>query len=387
VKLFAAPRPALLLVSAVSAVALVASGLVLGGGAASAAPARDPGTADATSWRVNGPRGSALDGVVRLDDDGEVALDVVADGDTVLSATRLGLRGSDGDLTTGLTFVERRERRVSDSYTMTTGKSVRRSYVHTESVFTFADAAGARLGVAVRVSRDGVAYRYLLDGAGEHRVDDESGAWEPASDGPAWMQRSYAVNYEAEWTTTTAKAGNGGGSVGFPVLFQQGDRYALVTEADLHGDYSGAHLTHMAGSLRYDVDLFEGRPVTAAGPLSTPWRVAIVGDRPPSSARTWSTTWPPRAPWTRARTGSGPAGRAGAGSPTGTARGTRSGSGTSSTSPRATAGSTCCWTRAGTRAGCRARCATPTRRASTSSRGSTAATCARRSSATSGCRA
>lgn len=287
-KLFAAPRPALLLVSAVSAVALVASGLVLGAGAASAAPARgtdtadtpDPAAATASSWRVNGPRGSALDGVVRLDDDGEVALDVVADGDTVLSATRLGLRGSDGDLTTGLTFVERRDRRISDSYTMTTGKSVRRSYVHAESVFTFADAAGARIGIAVRVSRDGVAYRYLLDGAGEHRVDDESGAWEPASDGPAWMQRSYAVNYEAEWTTTTAAAGNGGGSVGFPVLFQQGDRYALVTEADLHGDYSGAHLTHTAGSLRYDVDLFEGRPVTSTGALSTPWRVAVVGDLP-----------------------------------------------------------------------------------------------------------
>jgi hypothetical protein len=209
-----------------------------------------------------------------------VALDVVADGDTVLSATRLGLRGSDGDLTTGLTFVERRDRKVSDSYTMTTGKSVRRSYVHTESVFTFADAAGARIGIAVRVSRDGVAYRYLLDGAGEHRVDDESGAWEPASDGPAWMQKSYAVNYEAEWTTTTAAAGNGGGDVGFPVLFQLGDRYALVTEADLHGDYSGAHLAHTAGSLRYDVDLFEGRPVTSTGPLSTPWRVAVVGDLP-----------------------------------------------------------------------------------------------------------
>lgn len=287
-KLFAASRPALLLVTAVSAVALVASGLVVGGGAASAAPARGPGTADTTeptaaaasSWRVNGPRGSDLDGVVRLDDDGEVALDVVAGGDTVLSATRLGLRGSDGDLTTGLTFVERHDRRVSDSYTMSTGKSVRRSYVHTESVFTFADAAGERIGIAVRVSRDGVAYRYLLDGAGEHRVDDESGAWEPASDGPAWMQRSYVVNYEAEWTTTTAAAGNGGGSVGFPVLFQQGDRYALVTEADLHGDYSGAHLTHTAGSLRYDVVLFEGRPVTSTGALSTPWRVAIVGDLP-----------------------------------------------------------------------------------------------------------
>lgn len=188
------------------------------------------------------------------------------------------MRGSDGDLTTGLTFVGRQHDTVSDTYTMTTGKRERRSYTHTESVFTFADAAGARIRIAVRVSDDGVAYRYLLDGPGEHRVDGESGAWEPASDGPAWMQQSYAVNYEAEWSGTTAAAGNGAGEVGYPVLFEQGDRYVLVTEADLHGDYSGSHLTHEPGSLRYDVGLFEGRPVTATGDLSTPWRVAIVGD-------------------------------------------------------------------------------------------------------------
>ncbi|MEU4365333.1 glycoside hydrolase family 97 catalytic domain-containing protein [Promicromonospora sp. NPDC023987] len=278
-KLVPARRLAVRAVTAVSALALVASGMVVVGGAASAAPATVTDDTD-TEWRVGGPRGSDLDGVLRLDGAGQVALDVVADGETVLSATRLGLRGSDGDLTTGLTFTGRQDRTVSDSYTMTTGKSARRSYVHQESVFTFADADGARLGIAVRVSDDGVAYRYLLDGAGEHRVDDETGGWEPAADGPAWMQQSYAVNYEAEWTTTTAAAGNGGDSVGFPVLFQQGERYVLVTEADLHGDYAGSHLTHTPGSLRYDVDLFEGRPVTSTGELSTPWRVAIVGDLP-----------------------------------------------------------------------------------------------------------
>ncbi|MFI9486092.1 glycoside hydrolase family 97 catalytic domain-containing protein [Promicromonospora sp. NPDC052451] len=274
--------------TAVSVIALAVGGLVVGG-TASAAPvtgataAGDPPDG-VDVWRVDGPRGSGLDGVLRLDDAGQVALDVVADGATVLSATRLGLRGSDGDLTTGLTFVSRQDRRVSDTYAMTTGKSLRRSYDHRESVFTFEDAAGARLGIAVRVARDGVAYRYLLDGAGEHRVDDESGAWEPAADGPAWMQRSYAVNYEAEWATTTAAEGHGATSVGYPVLFQQGDRYALVTESDVHGQWSGTHLAHEPGTLRYSVELFEGRPVTSsgasAGGVASPWRVAVVGDLP-----------------------------------------------------------------------------------------------------------
>lgn len=273
-------RSAFPLVTAVSAVALVASGLVVGGSASAAPSATAEAAAGSTTWRVEGPRGSDLDGVLRLDDAGQVTLDVVADGATVLSATRLGLRGSDGDLTTGLTFVGREDRRVSDSYTMATGKSTRRTYTHQESVFTFADAAGARLGLAVRVAADGVAYRYLLDGPGEHRVDDESGAWEPAADGPAWMQRSYAVNYEAEWATTTAAQGHGATSVGYPALFQQGDRYALVTESDVHGQWSGTHLAHVPGTLRYDVELFEGRPVTSDGAVASPWRVAVVGDLP-----------------------------------------------------------------------------------------------------------
>ncbi|MFI2486163.1 glycoside hydrolase family 97 catalytic domain-containing protein [Promicromonospora kroppenstedtii] len=277
-KLVPAFRPAFHLVTAVSALALAASGLVVAG-TASAAPSAVPSTA-AESWRVDGPRGSRLDGLLSLDGAGQVTLDVLDEGDAVVSATRLGLRGSDGDLTTGLTFAGRADRTVSDSYAMSTGKSRQRTYTHRESVFTFTAADGGRFRIAVRVSDDGVAYRYLLDGPGEHRVDDESGAWEPAADGPAWMQRSYAVNYEAEWSTTTAAAGNGSGSVGYPVLFGQGDRYVLVTEADLHGDYSGSHLTHEAGALRYDVDLFEGRPVTTTGDLSTPWRVAIVGDLP-----------------------------------------------------------------------------------------------------------
>lgn len=227
-------------------------------------------------WDVAAPQG-ATGAVVRLDSDGRVALDVVDGGETIATATRLGLVGSDGDFRRGLSLVDRTETVVSDEYRMTTGKRDRRSYVHTESVFTFENADGRRIGLAVRAAEDGVAYRYLLDGEGEHRVDDESGAWTLPDDGPAWMQRSYAVNYEAEWDSTTASAGNGSGAVGFPVLFGQGDRYVLLSESDVHGDYSGAHLTHSPGALTYQVDLFEGRPVVSSGPLTTPWRVAIVG--------------------------------------------------------------------------------------------------------------
>lgn len=228
-------------------------------------------------WQVEGPKGSPLDAEVTLDSAGRVALAVREGETTVVSAQRLGLTGSDGDFRSGLTFVDRVDATQKDRYAMTTGKVEQRAYTHAESTFRFANADGGLISVAVRLADDGVAYRYLIDGDGEHRVDDESGAWVFPSDGPAWMQRSYAVNYEAEWMTTTATAANGTGSVGYPALFQQGEHSVLLTESDVHGDYSGSHLAHGTGSLSYGIDLFEGDPVTSTGALSTPWRVAVIG--------------------------------------------------------------------------------------------------------------
>lgn len=228
-------------------------------------------------WSIDGPEGSALDGVLKLDSAGRVALDVVSGETTVVRATRLGLTGSDGDFRDGLSYVGRTDAVVAHDYEMTTGKQEERSYAHAESIFEFANAEGAHFSIAVRLADDGASYRYLIGGEGEHRVDDESGAWELAADGTAWMQRSYAVNYEAEWMQTTATASNGTGSVGYPALFQLGEQYVLLAEADLHGDYSGSHLAHTPGTLRYGVDLFQGAPVTSTGDMTTPWRVAIVG--------------------------------------------------------------------------------------------------------------
>ncbi|MGX5695406.1 NPCBM/NEW2 domain-containing protein [Agromyces soli] len=229
------------------------------------------------AWPIDGPKGSTLSADLELDSAGRVALQVRDGAATVISAQRLGLVGSDGDFRSGLSFVDRHDEKVKDRYTMTTGKKGEREYTHAQSVFEFENADGARFKIVVRVAADGVAFRYLLDGEGDHRVDDESGAWVLPSDGAAWMQKSYAVNYEAEWMTTTAAAANGTGSVGFPALFQQDGRYVLLTESDVHGDYSGSHLAHGPGSLSYGIDLFEGAPVTSAGALSTPWRLAIVG--------------------------------------------------------------------------------------------------------------
>jgi alpha-glucosidase len=53
-----------------------------------------------------------------------------------------------------------------------------------------------------------------------------------------------------------------------------------LTEANVNGLYSSSQLTHTNGSLTYGLTLFEEIPVNYTAALTTPWRVAIIGDLP-----------------------------------------------------------------------------------------------------------
>ncbi|MEE4540388.1 glycoside hydrolase family 97 catalytic domain-containing protein [Streptomyces sp. V4-01] len=259
---------------------LLGSGLVVAAAASSTA-AHDP----ADSWTVDGPGGSALQAELGLDPSGGLRLAVDSGGAPVLLPGRLGIRTDQHDLTTGLRLVDRQQRTVRESYRTTTGKQLKRSATMREATFTFSGADGARLGVVVRVSDDGVAYRYLLDGQGPVTVTGEASTFELPTDARAWVQ-PYSPSYETERTETTAGAANAAQpakcagatcSFGYPTLFEVGSTYVLLTEADVDGRYSGSHLDHVDGGSGYAVALADDAPVTAQGPLATPWRTAIVG--------------------------------------------------------------------------------------------------------------
>ncbi|SEG92251.1 Glycosyl-hydrolase 97 C-terminal, oligomerisation [Actinacidiphila yanglinensis] len=276
--------------AATAAAALAAGALVVAAAAPStassiaAAPSAGDPHADGT-WTVTGPAHTDLSAELSVDSAGDLRLAVDRDGLPVLLPGRLGIRTDAHDLTTGLSFVSKRERTVHESYTMTTGKQLRQSVTMQEATFTFRGADGASLGVVVRVSHDGVAYRYQLGGSGQVTVESEASTFEVPTDAKAWVQ-PYQPSYETERTETTAGTANEAQpktctgdtcSFGYPTLFDVGGSYVLLTEADVDGRYSGSHLDHKDGSTSYSVALADDAPVTSTGPLSTPWRTAIVG--------------------------------------------------------------------------------------------------------------
>jgi alpha-glucosidase len=235
---------------------------------------------------VNGRRSAttSLDSdvlaVVSLDANGTPALSVERDGDTVLAPSPIGVVTAEADLTTGLRLAGRaRERTVADRYRMTTGKTRSRESLMREARFELVNAQGAVLGLRVPAADDGVAYRYELPAGadGGVTVTREASSYQLPTAAPAWLQ-PYGGEYENFHTATTAGAAPTAGSgFGYPALFDLGSgTFALITESDISGRYSGTRLHH-AGAGRYQVGLDGGNPVQHAGDLATPWRVVIVG--------------------------------------------------------------------------------------------------------------
>ncbi len=249
-----------LLSSTVFVAALVATGL--------AAPAT---AADPLSWSVPGP-GAAVTARLALDDAGRLSFGVDRAGSTVLAPAPIGIRTTAADLSAGLSFVSRGNRTVRERYTRTTGKQLERDVTLSESTFAFTGAGGARLDVVVRVSAEGAAYRYVLPAGGT--VTGEASSFTLPADAPAWLL-PYSPNYENERVQTTAGAA-AAGDYGFPSLFRVGANYALLSESDVDGRYSGARLRRTSGGT-YRIALDDPQ-VTATGRLATPWRTAVVGD-------------------------------------------------------------------------------------------------------------
>ncbi|MEO6086038.1 MAG: glycoside hydrolase family 97 catalytic domain-containing protein [Umezawaea sp.] len=224
----------------------------------------------ATRWVVSS---SSLSATVTLDASGSLTLGVTRSGRAVLSPAPVGLRTTAADLTSGLRFVSRANRVVSEQYVMTTGKRRARTVQGNEARLVFATAAGARIDLVVRAAPDGVAYRYVVPGP--VTVTGEASTFSVPAAAPAWLL-PYNAWYEADRVRSTA-GGAAAGDYGNPSLFQVGEDYALLTESDVDGRYPGAKLRHASGSGTYAVVLADEQ-VTSGGELRTPWRTAIVGD-------------------------------------------------------------------------------------------------------------
>ncbi|MEU3643898.1 glycoside hydrolase family 97 catalytic domain-containing protein [Lentzea sp. NPDC034063] len=223
-----------------------------------------PAVAAPVGWTVTGPGQVAAE--VALNS-GNLTLTVRRQGRTVLQPAAVGLTTTTADLTKDLTSTGRSDRVVIDRYTMPTGKRLQRTTRMNEATFGFRNASGS-FDLVVRASADGVAYRYVLPAPAT--ITGEASSFSVPADSKAWLL-PYNAWYEANRVRTTA--GEATGDFGYPSLFQTGQDFALLTESDVDGRYSGSRLRKSGNG--FQVVLADAQ-VASTG--TTPWRTAIVGD-------------------------------------------------------------------------------------------------------------
>ncbi|WP_211293677.1 glycoside hydrolase family 97 catalytic domain-containing protein [Lentzea kentuckyensis] len=236
---------------------------------------------------------------------GAVTLAVTSGGRTVVQPSPVGITTERADLSSGLSFAGKSRRAIFERYRTTSGKKRDRTVRATETTYRFTSGAN-RLNLVVRESPDGVAYRYELP-QDTGAVTGETSAFVLPADSPAWLAK-FRRDYENPFLQLTAGTAELAEYM-HPALFEAGGTYALITESDVDGRYSGGHLVHTGGG-RYQVKLWDEK-VAVSGALKTPWRTVIVGSlatvtestlvddlAPPSRVRDTSWIKPGPAIWT-----------------------------------------------------------------------------------------
>lgn len=245
------------------------------------------------STRLRSP-GGGVEVTFALRATGAPAYSVAYKGRTVVSPSSLGLdlRGG-GPLYRGME-VESVGRRAHDStYALVVGKTSRARERYHELTISLRESGGPRrrLQIIFRAYDDGVAFRYRIPpqvGLETLDIVEEISEFRFPADFRCWAMRlkTFHSNYEQEFEPMSVGQIKPDAIVGLPVTIQADDGPTLaIAEADLK-DYAGMYLHGVEGSPNALVSRLsphangDGFAVSSRAPLSSPWRVLMIGDTP-----------------------------------------------------------------------------------------------------------
>jgi hypothetical protein len=260
-------------------------------------PGEQPPIPDAKDLHtVTSPNGEITVTVGHLNDGGlkySVAKEKIA----VVESSSLGFDLEECDLTEGLHYVDRSIEDISYEYENLSGKHDYVSGKGKEMTLTFAKGVFV-LKVIVRVYNDGYAFRYNLTSKDDTVTTVTINAEQTEF---ALPKNSYAYvmpyvssmdegNYFSYEETFKDRKYNdlSGMTISMPMLYRVGksEVYSLITESELIGSgYYGSFLRESAENETLGILQTVPTPAgkwaanqTVACPLTTPWRVGIVGD-------------------------------------------------------------------------------------------------------------
>ncbi len=242
-------------------------------------------------WKATSPDGSIVISV--LNENGNLFYYVLANGDSVIGKSTLGIRFSNEGFDSGLVYLNSSNAKIQDEYSMVTGKRKENKAVASETVITFKNQANHNIQILARAYDDGAAFCYRFpDIKDSVIVTNEFTSFKLATGGKAWIQ---PYGLPAQWAPSYEEMYDNGIPIGqsskdssgfsFAALFETNNHWILLTEAGLDENFYGSHLSgHCDGGL-YKISApqqGEGNGLYSTDaktnkPFSTPWRTIIAG--------------------------------------------------------------------------------------------------------------
>ena len=189
--------------------------------------------------------------------------------------------------------ISARQATVDECYTLKSGKQLDTRDHCTEHILSLRQKGGRDFRLIVRVYDDGAAFRYVFPDTDEsvHTIDAELTEF-AVPEGKAWI---HPYDWNSRKKPSYEQFARCGIPVGtrspkeqgwaFPMLFETGSGWSMVTEACLDGTYPATHIDNAGTAGAYRIRFPEPdepiipddpRPQSTL-PWSTPWRVIIAG--------------------------------------------------------------------------------------------------------------
>ena len=224
----------------------------------------------------------------------------------IMDPSPLGLVREDSRFVENLEFVsEEKQQKVTDQYTLVTGKKLQVNNSFNTSTLTFENSDQKQVSLEFRAYNDGIAFRYNFTGEAEDEltVTSELSGFD-FKDGTLWGQpydtlSTYTPAYETYYRSmevgTEAPWNKNGWS--FPILVESEGAWMMVSEAGFDGTYGASHLHAACEEGLYTIKFAEQGEAegyyentsSSSLPWATPWRFIALGE---SLAQIVETTLP-----------------------------------------------------------------------------------------------
>jgi alpha-glucosidase len=177
-----------------------------------------------------------------------------------------------------------------ESYKIPVGKTSEVRDHYNSALVDLADDAGQKMSIEIRAFDDGIAFRYLLaetSASKTVRIERELTEFNYPKDATLYplMVDGFQSSYEDEYQQRQVSGIHHDWLIALPLLAEvPGAGWVAVTEADIE-NYSGMYLRkgEARNGLRAELSPRIGQKeiaVETAAPVTTPWRVLMIGDDP-----------------------------------------------------------------------------------------------------------